>query len=509
MRKKLLKEILSHKLVYLLLFLILVLGFILRFWNLDRLLGFYYDQGRDALVIWDLIHKGKFFLIGPTTGLAGIFRAPYYYYLIAPFYLIGRGNPLFVSAFLITTTMLAVVFIYCLGAKIQNRATGLIAAVIASFSFNLVIASRWLSNPTPMLLLSMILVWAMLEVAKRSPAQRSLGGVGWPVIAAVAGLSLFSFGSAGELFYLPAIAVFAIWNYKNLPKRKTLLITLFIFFLTFAPLVLFDLKHGGIMRGNMAKTFVGEKSFTLPTKFLFNLRTPFYYDVFTNKIFHYRGKNEKVFLAFIAFAFFIFLPKYLKNKNIKTVLLLLVSPIVGLYFYQGNATVLYDYYLTGYFLIFILLFAIVLGSVWKYKPGKILVICFLWYFLNSNYAPLHFKLTDKSQGPGSIAFINQKQIIDWVYQDALGKNFNVDVYVPPVISYAYDYLFKWLPTTPGLRGASRQLVEERVPLLYTVFEQDTDHPERLEAWLARQKGIGKVEKEFRSGAIIVQRRIRI
>lgn len=492
MPKKLLREILTHKLIYFLLGLILILAFVVRVFRLDTLLGFYYDQGRDALIIWDLWHKGKFFLIGPTTGLAGIFRAPYYYYLIAPFYLIGGGNPLYPAVFLIFTTMVAVAFIYCLGAKIQDRATGLIAAMIASFSFNVVMASRWLSNPTPMLLLSMILVWAML---KRS----------WPVIALVAGLSLFSFGSAGELFYLPAIIVFALWNYKILANKKTFLISLLIFFLTFAPLVLFDLKHGGILRGNLVKTFVGEKSFTLPTKFLFENRNPFYYDVFTNKIFHYRGQVEKEILAAAGLAFIFFLPKLLKNRGVKILLLLLISPIIGLYFYQGNATVLYDYYLTGYYLIFILLFAIALGKVWQYKLGKILIICFFWFFLKNNYAPLHFKLTDKSQGPGSIAFVNQKQIIDWVYRDAKSKNFNIDVYVPPVIPYAYDYLFKWRGLTKYRLSPS----EQKTPLLYTVYELDTDHPERLDAWLARQKGIGKVEQEFRSGAIIVQRRIRI
>src|SRR3990167_8398219 len=73
--------------------IILLSAFFLRVYRVNEILGFYYDQGRDALVIWDLWHNGKFFLIGPTTGIAGIFRGPFYYYLIAPLYLIGRGDP--------------------------------------------------------------------------------------------------------------------------------------------------------------------------------------------------------------------------------------------------------------------------------------------------------------------------------------------------------------------------------------------------------------------------------
>ena len=58
-----------------------------------ELTGFYYDQGRDALVIWDLIKNGKMFLIGPTTGVEGIFLGPGFYYLLAPWYWLGGEIP--------------------------------------------------------------------------------------------------------------------------------------------------------------------------------------------------------------------------------------------------------------------------------------------------------------------------------------------------------------------------------------------------------------------------------
>ncbi|PIS14569.1 hypothetical protein COT64_01910, partial [Candidatus Shapirobacteria bacterium CG09_land_8_20_14_0_10_39_12] len=83
---------------HILLFVILFFAAFFRLYRLDQLLGFWYDQGRDALVIWDLIHYQKFFLIGPVTGIEGIFLGPFYYYLLTPFYLIGRGNPVTAAA---------------------------------------------------------------------------------------------------------------------------------------------------------------------------------------------------------------------------------------------------------------------------------------------------------------------------------------------------------------------------------------------------------------------------
>src|SRR3989338_10112594 len=130
--KLLVKEVRNHRLVYLLLFIILALAFFVRVYRVDQVLGFYYDQGRDALVIWDLWHKGNFFLIGPTTGIAGIFRGPFYYYLIAPLYLLGNGNPVVPAIFLAVTTVVAIVLLYYLGKRIEGRVTGLFAVILAS-----------------------------------------------------------------------------------------------------------------------------------------------------------------------------------------------------------------------------------------------------------------------------------------------------------------------------------------------------------------------------------------
>jgi len=495
---KLQKEIKSHLVIYIVLAAVLLGGLFFRVYRVDKILGFYFDQGRDALVIWDLIYKGEFFLIGPTTGLAGIFRGPYYYYLIAPFYFLGSGSPVWPSVFLAVTTIFAGLLGYILGKKIVGREAGIIFAVISSFSFNIIFASRWLSNPTPMLALSMILVWAMIKVTEGKKW-------GWPVIALTSGLSLFNFGSSGELFYFPAIFIFLVWQWKNRPDLKNLIISVILFTLTFAPLVLFDLKHEGILRNNIISTFGQEKSFVVPSMNFISERTKIYYDIFTNKIFQSRGEIETYMLGAAGVIFLVLLPGLFKDKGFRVVLLLLLSATIGLYFYQGNYGVLYDYYMTGYYLIFILLFSLVLGKAWKYPLGKAFVVLFLILFLKNNVEIAMSRISDNLDGPGSIGLLNQKQSIDWIYGDAGGRPFNVDVYVPPVIPYAYDYLFRWY----GGRIHGREPEVNQIELLYTLYEDDPPHPERLEAWLLRQKGIGKVEESQSFGGITVERRTRI
>jgi 4-amino-4-deoxy-L-arabinose transferase-like glycosyltransferase len=484
---------------------ILILSFLVRIYRVDQVLGFYFDQGRDALVIWDFWHNGKLFLIGPTTGIAGIFRGPFYYCLIAPFYLIDGGNPIYPAIFLSALSVIAIILLYFLAAEIQNQTTGIFAVILSSFSFYLVTASRWLSNPTPMLLLSMFLVYCMFRISEGK-------NVYWAPAAFVLGLSLFHFGSSGEIFYFPAVAIFALWQAwgrgdrgKIFPSKKIIIISLILFTVTAAPLIVFDFRHHGILSGNIKKFLVDKESFKVSFWDVAKTRLNFYYDVFTNKIFEGRYQREKIILSIVGVSFLLSFRKLWEKPKFKILILLFASPIVGFLFFQGNEGNIYDYYLTGYYLIFILLFAVVLGKIWKYKLGKVFVIYFFYIFLTTNLEVIKYRLSDGLTGPETIAFGNEKLAISWIYQDAKGKPFSEDVYVPPVIPYAYDYLFKWY----GGYINGYEPSKEKINPLYTIYEQDPPHPERLKAWLDMQNSIGKVEKEVRFGGITVQRRTRI
>jgi len=487
----------NNLIIYASVILVLIIGLFLRVYRVDKVLNFYFDQGRDALVIWDFWHNGKFFLVGPTTGIAGIFRGPFYYYLIAPVYLIGNGNPTWPAVFLAITAVAANVLLYKLAAEIEGKIAGLIAVTIASFSFYIVLAARWLSNPTPMLFLSMALIWLMFRAHEKKFWT-------WPLIAFIAGSSLFHFGSAGEVFYFLAILIFMIWQRKKLPPLKYWIISALAFFATFAPLLIFDLRHDGILRNNIFDFLFSRGSFKTSFWDVAKIRFRFYYDVFTNKLFDYRGPKRTGLIMIMAVFFVANYQRFLKNDKLKIVVLFLVSPMIGLLFFQGNYGNIYDYYLTGYYLIFILFVSVVLARIWQTIYGKVFVIIFFYYFFTSNFPLVWSRINDNLDGETSIGFKNQLEAIDWIYKDANGENFNVDFYVPPVIPYAYDYLFNWL----GSAKYDYIPDENLLPTLYTLYEEDPPHPERLEEWMKRQDGIGVVEKSIKYGGITVQKRVR-
>lgn len=490
MLRKLLDEINNHRFIYSLLLIVLVGAAFVRVYNTKEILGFYYDQGRDALVIWNFIHKGDLFLVGPITGIEGILRGPWYYWLILPFYFLGKGNPVWPANFLSITSVAAIITLYILGKEIFGRVTGLIAAAIASFSYYLLVASRWLSNPTPMLLISTLLVLSMLMITKGKKFA-------WVFIAILLGLSM-QFGSATETFYIPAVGIFAIWQKKNLPNRKIFIVSFASVLLIFMPQIIFDFVKGGVLSSSVKKFLFEDGSFKLSFWEIIKIRLPFYWEMFSFKI--WVGKASE-FIAFflLSLSLIIFNFREIWKKDGSKILLLLgISPLVGMIFFQGNQGNVFDYYFTGYYLIYVLIFSAGLGILAKNKLGTIVLFIFFFLFFKSQIPVVRDYLI---KGRSNVSFKEQLQAVDWVYKDSKDMDFNVDVYVPPVIPYAYDYLFLWKG-----QGYERLPLTQNVRLLYTIYEEDISR--RLGPWLARQDKIGKVVDKVTFRGITVQKRER-
>jgi 4-amino-4-deoxy-L-arabinose transferase-like glycosyltransferase len=480
-----------------LLALFLALATFLRLYRINELLGFWYDQGRDALVIWDFIYKGKFFLIGPTTGIEGVLRGPWYYWLLTPFYRLGQGNPIYPTVFTILTTVFAIFVLYKVGCEFGGKNVGLLSAFLASFSVYIIGISRWLSIPPLMLLIGISVIWAVFKFL-----QKKVWAL--PLIGFLVGMSL-QLGGATEYFYIPVLLIIFVWKRKLLPKFKTLLVSFGLFVLAFIPQGFFELRHPGALTGPLMDFLLHGKPSGLSLGTLVTSHISYFYSLIASKFW----VNDNALFApfFILFVGFLIIrwQEFKKDAKFIIVLIFSVAPFLGLLFFNGNSGNIYDYYFTGYFQIWFLLFSYVFIKMAGSKVGKIILGIFLLIFIYSNGVNYVKSYTISLNDPELIAFSNQLAAIDWIYKDSGGRDFNVDEYVPPVIPYAYQYLFEWL----GTEKYKRLPLDKNISLLYTLYEVDPDHPERLQAWLDRQKGIGKVISEQRFGGIVVQERKRI
>jgi 4-amino-4-deoxy-L-arabinose transferase-like glycosyltransferase len=479
---------------YLLIFLLLS-GFFLRTYRLGDLLGFYFDQGRDAKVIWELWHNHKFFLIGPTTGIEGIFLGPFYYYLIAPAYLLGGGSPVWPAVELALINVLAIGIFYLIGKKYFSPSAGLITVILMALSNRLVQDQRWLSNPTPLPLFSGLALWSLLSLFE--------GKNRWWLLGLSIGLSL-QLEAASATFFLPATFLILLFFYKSIVwKIKNILYLTLTLTLTLLPQLYFNFRHQNILFKAFQRFLVSEKSFQAAVTGFYSDRLKFYFQVFSEKLVN-NSRLLPVFLLLLLLLLLIIFRKLL-TRSVAVLLIWIVTPLVFLLFYHGNNGYVWGYYFTGIYPAFMVLTAFILslGLGRKGLAGAATVV-FLSLFIYDNYLGLKNYLSSGIDGPITITLGNSLHAVDWVYQDAGQTPFNVDVYVPPVISHAYDYLFLW-------RGSTRYQTQPKidlVPRLYTVLEQDPPHPERLAKWLTRQATYAGIDNTATFGGVTVQRRTR-
>lgn len=477
-----------------LIWIILACSLFLRVYRVGDLTGFYYDQGRDAKVIWDLWHSGKLFLIGPTTGIEGIFLGPFYYYLIAPFYLLGNGDPVFPAVALAVINCLGIYVVYLIARQYFDTKTGLLAAFFIAFSHQLVQAHRWLSNPTPLPFFAALALLLLLKIVKGEKSAPI-----WLGLGLILGLSL-QLEAASAVFFLPAAALIFILFRIRIPLHF-----FFSFSLTLIPQLWFNLRHDNLLFASFHRFLVTDRSF-IPAVFdFYPRRLSFYFDTFSAKFFS--DQTMALIFSIVIILLAIFFRRQLIGRPLMVLLIWVLTPLVFLLFYHGNNGYVWGYYFTGVYPAFVLIVSWVLTTAYRSGlwPARAILAVFVTVFFVTNISSLRIDLQDDQMGENSIALGPSRVAVDWVYANAGDAEFNVDAYVPPVIAHSYDYLFLWRGTTHFSKLPSR----ENQKLLYVIYETDPSHPERLDAWLLRQSTIAVPELKIRFGGVTAERRIRI
>lgn len=225
-----------NKLIYLSLFVLFILAFLLRVWFLrDNVLSFYYDQARDAINISQIL-SGDVKIQGPPSSEPGLYHGVFYYYFLAPAYLIGNGSPIFAAYYLAFFNSLTIILVFLI-AKIATKNTklALLSAIFFAVSFESSQYATWISNPT----IAVFFVPLMYLGLWMWTQNKSKYG---PIIAALGlGLSIQS-----EIFLIYHIIPFFIWLsiYKKNVSKKSLINFFVMLFISIFTLILCELKFG-------------------------------------------------------------------------------------------------------------------------------------------------------------------------------------------------------------------------------------------------------------------------
>ena len=232
-----------------LLALILIFAAFLRLYRIEDYMTFLGDEGRDVLVVYNILH-GHLTLLGPTSSVGGFFLGPIYYYFMAPFLLLFNYNTVGPAVMVALFGIFTVWFVYKIGSEFFNKATGLVAAFLFSISPIVIAYSRSSWNPN---LMPIFTLFTLYSVYKGLQANKNryfvLAGILLGILMQLHYLSVFV--AAIIVVYVAVIHIILNNQKKNSIFLKTLQtvvkqIGLGIagFVIGWSPFLAFEVRHG-------------------------------------------------------------------------------------------------------------------------------------------------------------------------------------------------------------------------------------------------------------------------
>jgi hypothetical protein len=440
-----------------------ILGFFIRSEGIfSNNVLFLYDSARDLLYVKNIILNHHFYLIGPSSGgLQGYFQGVLWFYILIIPFMLGHGNPLAGTIFMIICSLTSVVLTFYLIKKISNNYAAILATTFyAVISFS-VATSRYLWNPYPIVWLMPLYFYFIYQYFS---GKKTLI---W--VALLTGL----FIHFEAVYGVPLIMPLIILTIMEIKKRdfKQVTIGFVLFMLPMIPSVIFDLRHHFLIAKSLLDTIItsggnithktGASATPVTTRIVLRGNDLFNYTV------NAMTQNLWINIVIFACALYALKYKYVKRSFLFFSLIFLLTPF---FFLITLKYAVWSYYWIGETPYFVLLVSVLIGSI----PKKVFsIMAILLVFLFSGYwQDLNYH-KDGFSSNSATTLATEIKTSDIVFKDSAGKPFSVYVLTPPVYDYVYEYIFWWRGNTIYQRFPTNTPKQK---LTYVIIEQNNSDP---------------------------------
>lgn len=476
-------------------FLLFLIGFLLRAYLINENLFFGFEQGRDLLVVRDIVENHKLVLIGSQTDINGIFHGPLFYYLMVIPFILSKGNPIFISLCLIFVSSLSIYFIYLLGKELFNRKVGLISAALLTFSFGSMVMARWFSNPPLTIPISCLFFLFLVKFLK---------GKKYYLIAAA-----ILFGFTGQVEFINylilavALLLVIIFNIKLFLKTSPLiLLTSFVLLIitSVTNYILFDLRHNFLITNSLVSLLTKGRGFYVTFAVALSGTISNFFNFYLDTSFPLLWVGALVIFIFSILS----LVTYFKSNKIgsKVLAIWISSPL--LIFVLLRYVPLYHYFVVIGVGITILT-ALLVNKVWQIS--KLLgTTLFLFIILINIIAWLTSLPTNKNvffqSTQPDLKYSDQILVINRIYKQANGQPFYFQAYtIPYWVQQGWEYLFWYY----GKNVYGFVPINNHPNKLFVIIQNDPNNVLYQNNWLKNTVSKwGKKTGEFKYGALKVQ-----
>jgi hypothetical protein len=437
-------------------------------------LSFWYDPARDFLSAWDNLHKVT--LIGPTTGIAGLFYGPYWIWLIS-FGMLFSKDPRFVIS-LILTIPYFVLFPYILFKfkKVYHWSILISLWVLFALHFGRFYATQpWNPHLAPLLFLYLFYLLLFIDYDQKGKLivlKTFLTGI-------ISGLLINFHVSFGVCVFLGSCLFFTITPFIQKNQKKFVLInysrhllkmiSLFIFgiFVTFIPFFLFEVRHGFMQSLTLIKIFTSNSPVPGVTG-MTKMQTIQEFFLRLSNFIHlpFTLSSISIMIVLLYFIYKVINKKITLNLLEKKMILLLFCFIFSIFFiYLSAKNPIWSYHFIGVEIV--LLFGI--GLLFnKYTFLRVIISGWAFFLVLSSLYTFIISLRSNSLETSSLS--TKEFIVRQIITDGITNNYTVFAYSPSIYMYEYSYLFKWIgnkdiPYDPGQISSGSRLIYLIIPKL--------------------------------------------
>lgn len=449
------KSLISTQNIFLVLILILA-GF-LRLYRITDYMTFLGDEGRDVLVVYNILH-GKLTLLGPTSSVGGFFLGPIYYYFMTPFLLLFNYNPVGPAVMVALIGVATVWLIYKFCSDLFNKRVGMIAALLYAVSPLVIAYSRSSWNPNPLPFFSLLSLFSLYKgITKKNYKLILISGILLGISMQLHYLATF----LGATMFLYILLTEFFGQKVNLKKTLSGLIKKYaVIFLGFiigwSPFLAFEVRHGFLDFKNIFNFILNSGETGAGSNFLLTI-----YDVFfrlfgrlivvfppPEQLFKYDSFTLNLWIGFIltlailSSVYLIFnFYKSIKQEDgsFNKYLLIVLWFFVGIILFGFYKKSIYDYYFSFMFPVSFIILGLFMSFVYgakkiKYLGKGITIVLFIFLFI-INIQRFSFRYEPNRQ-------LNQmKKIADFVMVRTDAKPFNFALISKGNSDHAYRYFF--------------------------------------------------------------------
>lgn len=452
---------------------LLLCALVIRFHTVRDLMVFTYDQGRDMYVLQE-ISRGNLTLIGPTTGLQGVFLGPYYYYFLLPGFILTNGNPFGVVTWQMSVIVLSFIFWYLILRQTLGRWWALVGVIWLSLTPGAIEQARVIWNPSLVVMTLLPSIWALFTSRQKPwllPVSLFFFGLSWQTelaytvfLAPAYAFWMFCYTSWPKILtgWLPASLSSRLSAASKPYTLKIFLLSVVAFFLTLGPQALFEIRHDFLITNSMIQE-MADTTKQVPYQYVWQTRPAIITAEVSNLMTGGLPGGILVWGLIVAASLYI-IWKLHQSPEAWFWLGCFWLPLIGFMFHRGNHGNFFGYYMSPHYLpaIAILLtafaFAVRQLRFSRLIAGSVLLIIVMALFLRFAtiaYDVNRFQYTAATQMQALYA---ARELTD-------GQDAALEVFVPNLLPVAYQYLSEWMSRTGqaepmpfGAEGASQYVL---------------------------------------------------